>query len=83
MSNPKDGKQGRIKETKKCLYCGDLMSETDVPGIPVNTKGFVCPKCGFVASFVRTDVDYYYGVSMKKEREGLSFYEEVQNITNE
>jgi hypothetical protein len=55
------------------------MSETDVPGIPVNTKGFVCPKCGFVASFVRTDVDYYYGVSMKKEREGLSFYEEAPN----
>ena len=70
MSNPKDGEQSRIKESKKCLYCGDLMQEAQMPGCPPYTKGFVCSKCGFVAFFVGTHMGDYYGVQMAKERLG-------------
>jgi hypothetical protein len=73
MNDPKDGKQGRIKETKKCLYCGDIMQEAQMPGCPPYTKGFVCSKCGFIAFFVGTHMRDYYGIEMAKEREGLSF----------
>jgi hypothetical protein len=46
---------GRVKESKRCLYCGDLMQEPDMPGGPPDTIGFVCSKCGFerVFHFVR------------------------------
>nr|MDQ4012341.1 hypothetical protein [Thermoproteota archaeon] len=47
MSNPKDGRRGRTKETKKCLYRGDIMQESYVPGCLVDAKGFVYSKCGF------------------------------------
>ena len=73
MSNAGDRVEGRIKESKKCLYCGDLMQEAQMPGCPPYTKGFVCPKCGFVAFFVGTHMGDYYGVQMAKEREASSF----------
>jgi hypothetical protein len=67
---------GRVKESKRCLYCGDLMQEADMPGSPPDTIGFVCSKCGFVAFFVEIHVVNYNGVRMAKERESISFCEE-------
>jgi hypothetical protein len=55
-------------KSKKCLYCGELMQEAQMPGCPPYTKGFVCSKCGFVAFFVGTHMGDYYGVQMAKER---------------
>jgi hypothetical protein len=34
MSNAGDRVEGRIKESKKCLYCGDIMQEAQMPGCP-------------------------------------------------
>jgi hypothetical protein len=76
MSNLNDGEQGQVKETKKCLYCQSLMSESNMPGAPPDTKGFVCSECGFVSFFVGTHMGHYYGITMAKDRKGLSFYRE-------
>ena len=62
MTSAGDRVEGRIKESKKCLYCGDLMQEAQMPGCPPYTKGFV-------AFFVGTHIGDYYGVQMAKERQ--------------
>jgi hypothetical protein len=59
---------GRV-ESKRCLYCQDLMQEADMPSGPPDTIGFVCSKCGLVAFFVQIHIGNYYGVRMARERE--------------
>jgi hypothetical protein len=66
---------GRV-ESKRCLYCRDLMQEADTPSGPSDTIGFVCSKCGFVGFFVRIHIGSYYGVRMARERESISFCED-------
>jgi hypothetical protein len=41
----------------------------DIPQTPLGTDGFICPMCGFVSFFVRTDRGDYFGVKMERSEE--------------
>lgn len=73
LQHSKSMLSGRVKESKRCLYCGDLMQEADMPWGPPDTIGFVCCKCGSVAFFVAIHMVNYNGVRMAKERESIHF----------
>jgi tRNA(Ile2) C34 agmatinyltransferase TiaS len=58
------------KEGPNCPFCRNKMKNSDdIPQAHLGTDGFICPMCGFVAFFVRTDRGDYFGVTMERSEE--------------